>query len=108
MLNFSSTAQTASGAAIVAVKVPPKYADTKELQVFKKEISIVKSLASHQNIISYVIYSYLFSLLPWGRFIGQISTSLPLMMVIEYCPSGSLRDYLRKVSLSVSNISTKS
>ena len=38
------------------VKMPPKYAEKKELQQFRREMALVKGLEKHENIIGYDCY----------------------------------------------------
>ena len=70
----------------VAVTMPPKYATSSQLTLFRKEISVVQGLGSHGSL---------------ARFIGKVTATLPLMLVMEHYPNGNLRDHLRKVSYCI-------
>ena len=64
----------------VAVKVPPKDAGDDLNKHFVDEINLMHEIEYHPYVVS---------------FIGQCSSRAPLMLVIEYCSNGNLRDYLR-------------
>ena len=38
---------------LAIVKMPPKYAEKKELQQFRREMALVKGLQKHENILGY-------------------------------------------------------
>ena len=76
--------QTAHADEQVAVKSPPDSANDEIQTRFIAEINIMQDIEPHQNIV---------------KFIGQVTTVTPLMLVIEYCANGCLRDYLRNVSV---------
>ena len=64
----------------VAVKVPPKDAGDDLNKHFIDEINLMHEIEFHPNVVS---------------FIGQCTSRPPMMLVIEYCLNGNLRDYLR-------------
>ena len=66
----------------VAVTMPPKYATSNQLTLFRKEISAVQGLGSHASL---------------AQFVGKVTVTLPLMLISDYYPNGNLRDHLRKV-----------
>ena len=66
----------------VAVKIMLKDPTTTTNNRLLAEITMLSKIEYHPNI---------------AKFIGQIINSAPMMIVMEFCSSGNLRDYVRKV-----------
>ncbi|XP_064622328.1 tyrosine kinase receptor Cad96Ca-like [Lineus longissimus] len=65
----------------VAVKKLHEYADKCQKQEFLREIHLMKTLGSHQNVVN---------------MIGCCTIEEPLCLVVEHMPNGDLLHYLRK------------
>ena len=66
----------------VAVKTLANADESAESIAFIEEMKLMADLKYHINIVKYV---------------GQVTIKQPMMIVMEYCANGNLRDYLRKV-----------
>lgn len=58
-------------------------ASVEEVREFHKEISLMKTVGKHKNIVS---------------LIGCCTQSTRLLLVVEFCALGDLQNYLRQVS----------
>ena len=81
--------KNASESTTVVVKTLNASAAENEADVFIKEMKFLADFKHDDNIVT---------------FIGQVSISFPLMIVMEYCLHGNLRDYLRKVKITYSHL----
>jgi len=67
---------------VVAVKKLKANANLEDRRNFLSEITLMKSIGKHLNIVS---------------MLGCVTTGGPLCLIIEYCPHGDLRNYLRLI-----------
>ena len=67
----------------VIAKVLVSNATEDMLAQFCSEVALVHELKGHPNII---------------KFCGHVTKQIPAMLLMEYCPNGSLREFLRSVS----------
>nr|XP_058968547.1 uncharacterized protein LOC131795005 isoform X1 [Pocillopora verrucosa] len=67
---------------VVAVKKLKANANLEDRRNFLTEISLMKSIGKHLNIVS---------------MLGCVTSSGPLCLITEYCPHGDLRNYLRLI-----------
>jgi len=63
-------------------------ANLEDRRNFLSEITLMKSIGKHLNIVS---------------MLGCVTTGGPLCLITEYCPHGDLRNYLRLIRDKVSN-----
>ena len=68
------------------MKLLSKDATDHEKSYFYDEMRLMAGLKYHPYVV---------------KFAGQVSVTWPLMIVMEYCINGNLRDYLRKVFMSL-------
>ena len=64
-------------------------ANLEDRRNFLSEITLMKSIGKHLNIVS---------------MLGCVTTGGPLCLITEYCPHGDLRNYLRLIRDKVGNI----
>ncbi|CAD5222876.1 unnamed protein product [Bursaphelenchus xylophilus] len=76
----------------VAVKKLKPAAQEKELIILVSEMQIFKSIGQHKNIL---------------KLVGCCTGTGPLLVVLEYCPHGNLRDFLRKHRPKTLSINTE-
>lgn len=62
-------------------------ANLEDRRNFLSEITLMKSIGKHLNIVS---------------MLGCVTTGGPLCLITEYCPHGDLRNYLRLIRDKVS------
>ncbi|XP_078358382.1 uncharacterized protein LOC144643110 isoform X2 [Oculina patagonica] len=67
---------------VVAVKKLKANANVEDRRNFLTEITLMKSIGKHLNIVS---------------MLGCVTTGGPLCLITEYCPHGDLRNYLRLI-----------
>ena len=64
-------------------------ANLEDRRNFLSEITLMKSIGKHLNIVS---------------MLGCVTTGGPLCLITEYCPHGELRNYLRLIRDKVGNV----
>ena len=67
---------------VIFVSLSAGSATLTDRRAFLDEINMMKQLGKHLNIVS---------------MLGCVTTGGPLSLIIEYCPYGDLRDYLRLI-----------
>ncbi|RMX38498.1 hypothetical protein pdam_00015234 [Pocillopora damicornis] len=76
----------------VAVKMLKENATDAELSDLISEMETMKEIGSHKNIVN---------------FLGACTVQGPLYLIVEYCPHGNLRDFLRDNRPSLTDINGK-